>query len=141
MKKLVSIYVLHNLLGDFYGLTDDQVKWLMTMDHHDLDVLRDIIRRWIVPSFLTYDDLSQACVKTCLEYFLAKNGSALERVLPSSQVPVEPPSSREFFELVWHELFHAAFDKNSIDTDNYEEVDGTGLSNSLYRKGFTRTVE
>jgi hypothetical protein len=113
----------------------------MTVDHHDLDVLRDIIRRWIVPSFLNYDDLSQSCVKNCLEYFLAKNDRSLERVLPSSQVPVEAPSSREFFELVWNELFHAGFDRNSINTDNYEEVDGTGLSNSLYRKGFTRTEE
>lgn len=88
MKKPVSIYVLHSLLGRLLGMTDEQVKYLMTIDNHDPVLLLALIHRWVVPNYVEYDKESQACIKHSLEYFLARQDRALERILPSLQIQV-----------------------------------------------------
>lgn len=137
MKKPVSVYVLHNVLGGLLGLTDEQVQYLMNIDNHDPVVLRTLIRRWVVPVFAEYDEDSQARMKNSLGYFLALNDNALERILPSCQVQIEPPSGREFFLLIWSELFQSEFEADFINLDDYQEVDGTALANGLRKRGFS----
>jgi hypothetical protein len=137
MKKPVSVYVLHNVLSGLLGLTDEQVQYLMTIDNHDPVVLRTLIRRWVTPVFVEYDEDSQARMKDSLGYFLARNDNTLERVLLSCQVQIEPPSGREFFLLIWSELFLFEFAAHLINLDDYQEVEGTALANSLRKIGFS----
>ncbi len=137
MKKPVSVYVLHNVLSGLLGLADEQVQYLMTIDNHDPVMLRTLIRSYVIPFFVEYDEDSQARMKDSLEYFLARNDNTLERVLLSCQVPIEPPSGREFFLLIWNELFQAEFAADLINLDDYQEFDGTALANGLRKIGFS----
>lgn len=134
MKKPVNIFVLHNLLGELLSLNDDQVHYLMTVDNHDPLVLRSLIRRYIAPNFESYNDVSKEVIKASLEYFLANPEDVIERVLPSCQVQIEPPSGRYFFLMIWQELFGQEFLSSSVHLDDYEEVAGVGLANNLSKR-------
>jgi hypothetical protein len=53
-------------------------------------------------------------------------------------VQIDPPSGREFFLLIWEELFHSDFCMKSINPDDYEEVQGTAFAHGLRKKGFPK---
>ena len=134
MKKPVNIFVLHSLLGGLLSLNDDQVQYLMTVDNHDPSVLRALIRRWVVPNFSSYNQASRDVIRDCLSYYLASPSSAIERVLSSSQVQIEPPSGRYFFGLIWQELFGGEFSSAAVQLDGYEEMTGVDMANNLSKR-------
>ena len=115
-------------------MNDDQVQYLMTVDNHDPSVLLALIRRWVVPNFLAYNQASKDVIRDCLGYYLASPSDVIERVLPASQVQIEPPSGRYFFGLIWLELFGSEFSSSTVQLDDYEEVPGVDMANNLFKR-------
>lgn len=105
MRKKVNKYMIGYILIRLMGLSSRETMNLMQRDDQNPRELREIIRQYVVPAFMEYNQWSQQTMQISLEYYLGTNSALLDRVLPMFQIPLDPPSGHDFFLMVWQELF------------------------------------
>ncbi len=136
LKKLVSLISLKNekktpkikvcwdflakILGDIVFLTDKEKNELGELNDHNPDVLREIIREYVVSYYRFFTPENQEKIKNSLTYYLATNSFRLKRVFPSYHVPIDDTVAKLFYTIVWQELYGTDFPE-PINPDDYEE--------------------
>lgn len=107
MKK-VNPYYIHALLAPLTGLADDEssVRDFSIIDSDNEHQMKQVIRLYLKPYFIRFDDQSKEICKLSLQYYLTKTDSDFGRIYDSCLLPFDPPSeSRLFFKWLWEELF------------------------------------
>lgn len=136
MKKRVSLHLLASLVGPLCSPSDDEWSKMASIDASDTEKLTALVRENVSPHFDQFDRESQGKMRDSLEYFLGVSGSGIERIFPAFHIPIEPPeSARNFFSIVWVELFGAPI-PSAVDSDLFVRDNSDGFVNSLRKVGF-----
>lgn len=130
-------YVYWEFLGDILDeltmLSDREIEEFSERDFSGPDEIRELIRMWMLPDFDRYTASSQEKIRNTLGYYLATRSEKLEWVFPSFGVPLNVPSARLFYSLVWEALYHEPVPV-AIDTSLYEECERLSFINSLEKE-------
>ena len=100
-----NYHVLDQIVGVLNTLGDNEVADVINEGNATSYQL--IIREFIKPSIEALTDDSITLCKNSLRYFLCTNEAPFDEILAAQQdSPLEPPPTpRDFFELIWKELF------------------------------------
>ena len=121
---------LGDILDDLCMLTDQEIGDFSERDFNDPDEIRKLIRLWVLPDFVRYTPASQEKIRNTLTYYLVTHSEKLEWVFPSFHIPLNVPSARLFYSLVWETLYEEPLPVD-IDPEKYEECERLSFINSL----------
>ena len=117
------------MLGDMLYFTDEEDEELMKIDHHDPEVLRELIREFVVPHYRYYPPESQKKIKDTLTYYLATDSPKLDRSFAAFHINLDSPG-KLFYTLVWQALY-GTDGPDPINPADYVEDCSSDYSNSL----------
>jgi hypothetical protein len=128
------MHVLASLVGPLCSPPDRESEELARIDLSELQQVRELVRRTVLPDFLEFDDESQKKMRDSLEYYLGVENSGIERIFPAFHIPLQPAeAARGFFFMLWDELFSAPRPSN-LDPTDYVKDNGEAFVNSLRKK-------
>ena len=117
------------MLGDMLYFTDEEDEELMKIDNYDPEVLRELIREFVVPHYRYYPPENQKKIKDSLTYYLATNSRRLDDALSSYHINLVTPG-KLFYTLVWQALY-GTDGPDPINPDDYVEDCSSDFSSSL----------
>ena len=125
----VCWHFLAKILGDFFFFSDEENLELMKIDNHDPEVLRELIREFVVPHYRYYPPESQKKIKDTLTYYLATDSPKLDRSFAAFHINLDSPG-KLFYTLVWQALY-GTDGPDPINPADYVEDCSIDFSNSL----------
>ena len=128
-RNHVCWYFLAYMLGDMLDFTDEENLELMKIDNHDPEVLRELIREFVVPHYRYYPPESQKKIKDTLTYYLATDSPKLDWSFAAFPINLDPPG-KLFYTLVWQALY-GTDGPDPINPADYVEDCSSDFSNSL----------
>ena len=117
------------MLGDMLYFTDEEDEELMKIDNYDPEVLRELIREFVVPHYRYYPPESQKKIKDTLTYYLATDSPKLDRSFAAFHINLDSPG-KLFYTLVWQALY-GTDGPDPINPADYVEDCSIDFSNSL----------
>lgn len=121
---------LGDILDELTLLSDREIAAFKNREYSHPDDIRKLIRLWVLPDFHRYTPASREKIRNTLTFYLASRSEKLEWVFPSFAIPLNVPSARLFYCLVWEELYSEPVPE-TIDPRQYEECGRPSFTNSL----------